>query len=72
MRLAVVFLSSVISGCAADCGPDWYQLGERDGRLGVQSQVELYAARCTGARPDEARYTEGYRVGFSQRPIPNW
>ena len=62
MRTAVVWCSLLVSGCAADCGPDWYQIGERDGRLGVQSQVDSYAAR----------YTEGYRAGFARRPIPNW
>lgn len=72
MRATVVSLSLVISGCAADCGPDWYQIGERDGRLGAQSQVEYYAARCGGARPDAARYAEGYRAGFARRPVPNW
>jgi hypothetical protein len=61
----------VLAGCAADCGPDWYQVGERDGRLGAQSQLENYAARC-GGRPDAARYAEGYRAGFAQRPIPTW
>jgi hypothetical protein len=72
MRAALLVVSLVISGCAADCGPDWYQVGERDGRLGVYSQVDYYAARCSGARPDAARYAEGYRAGFAQRPVPNW
>jgi hypothetical protein len=72
MRAALVLWSLLVSGCAADCGPDWYQIGERDGRLGAQSQVDYYAARCSGARPDAARYAEGYRAGFARRPIPNW
>jgi hypothetical protein len=72
MRLVIIACCLALPGCAADCGPDWYQVGERDGRLGAQSQVENYAARCGGARPDAARYAEGYRAGFAQRPIPNW
>jgi hypothetical protein len=72
MRLVIIACCLALSGCAADCGPDWYQVGERDGRLGAQSQVENYAARCGGARPDAARYAEGYRAGFAHRPVPNW
>ena len=67
----------MLSGCtgmtSADCGPDWYQIGQRDGRLGAQPQAERYAARCgAGGQPDAARYTEGYQAGFAQRPPPNW
>jgi hypothetical protein len=62
---------AALAGCTADCGQDWRQLGERDGRLGASSQLENYAARC-GTRPDAERYNEGYRAGFAQRPIPNW
>ena len=71
MRAALVSLSLILAGCAADCGPDWYQIGERDGRLGAQSQVAYYATRCGGGA-DAARYAEGYRAGFARRPIPNW
>ncbi|MCD6041771.1 MAG: hypothetical protein K0R40_1374 [Burkholderiales bacterium] len=60
-----------LAGCAADCGPDWYEIGSRDGRLGAQGQIENYARRC-GTAPDATRYAEGYRAGFAQRPIPNW
>jgi hypothetical protein len=66
-----LLLCLALSGCAADCGPDWYQVGERDGRIGVQSQAENYAARCS-SRPDAERYAEGYRAGFARRPVPNW
>ena len=72
---AIILLCLAVSGCAADCGPDWYEVGARDGRINAGSQVERYAGRC-GARPDEApqfeRYAEGYAAGFAQRPIPNW
>lgn len=67
--LAAVFLS----GCAAtaDCGPDWYSIGQRDGRINAGSQAERYAARCGGS-VDQARYAEGYAEGFSHRPTPSW
>ena len=70
-RLAALCLA--LSACASpsDCGPDWYQVGERDGRINAGSQVASYAARCS-SRPDEARYAEGYAAGFARRPIPNW
>jgi hypothetical protein len=71
MRTAVIFLSFVISGCAADCGGDWHEIGQRDGRLGAQSQSDSYAARC-GAAVDAERYAAGYRAGFAQRPAPSW
>jgi hypothetical protein len=56
---------------SADCTSDWQGLGQRDGRLGAQPQAEAYAARC-GGQADVARYTEGYRAGFQERPVPNW
>jgi hypothetical protein len=68
---AALLLCLALSGCASDCGPDWYEVGMRDGRINAGSQVERYAGRC-GARPDETRYAEGYSAGFAQRPIPNW
>jgi hypothetical protein len=65
----------VIAACAstADCSADAYQLGRRDGRLGagLEAQADIYGARC-GAPIDRARYTEGYRDGFRERPIPLW
>jgi hypothetical protein len=72
---SVIFVCLVVGGCAAgaDCGPDWYAIGQRDGRLGAQmdAQVASYATRCT-AQVDQARYAEGWRDGFSARPIPLW
>lgn len=60
-------------GCAsietADCGPDWYAVGQRDGILGAQPQEEIYARRC-GTPVDAARYREGWQDGFSRRPRP--
>lgn len=67
LQLCLLFLA----GCAADCGTDAYQLGERDGRINAGPQLANYAARCSPP-PDEARYTEGYRAGFALRPPPGW
>ena len=62
-----------LAGCAglkaADCGPDWFAIGQRDGVLGAQPQEETYARRCGGA-VDAARYREGWQDGFSRRPRP--
>jgi hypothetical protein len=61
-----------LAGCAgvgaADCGPDWYAVGQRDGILGAQPQEEIYAARCSSV--DAARYREGWQDGISRRPRP--
>lgn len=65
----------VMSGCAAthrlDCGPDWYATGQRDGRMNAGLQAQNYAARCA-VQVDAARYLEGYRAGFAERPLPSW
>ena len=66
----------MLGGCASagsDCGPDWYAVGQRDGRLGAQmeQQAAIYSARCS-AQVDQARYAEGWREGFRARPIPLW
>ena len=73
MRFLILFLLLIIGGCAvsaADCGPDWRAIGERDGVLGAQPQIERYAAKCGGVIPDAKRYDEGYRDGFGRRPRP--
>jgi len=62
----------LLAGCASagsDCGSDPYALGQRDGVLGAQMQQ--VGARC-GAQFDQGRYAEGWRAGFSSRPIPLW
>lgn len=69
--LALLALASCAGGGSSDCGPDWRSVGERDGRINAGSQAANYTARC--ATPvDAAAYEEGYRLGFSHRPIPNW
>jgi hypothetical protein len=69
-------ISTVLaSGCAgmsaAACSSvNWYDLGFRDARLRVQSQVELYAAQCErhGVKIDAARYDQGFREGRWEFP----
>lgn len=58
------------AGCAgtseAECrGANWYEVGYLDARFKLQSQVDLYAARCEryGVKVDAARYEEGLRQG---------
>ena len=73
MRTAAFLITLAVSGCAADCGGDWYEIGARDGRLGAESQLDNYAARCAGVKPDAARYAEGYSAGSAQRPrVPSF
>ena len=73
MRRLSMLAVLVLSGCAAtaDCGPDWFAIGQRDGRINAGSQAERYATRC-GGPVDRARYAEGYAEGFSHRPTPSW
>lgn len=66
-----------LAGCAgldaAQCrGANWQQLGERDGLMGLQPQIEQYAAQCAahGVTPQAASYAQGWRSGhadFSDR-----
>ena len=71
MRTAL--LAVMLAGCAGtDCGADWYAIGQRDGRLGAESQVESYAARCN-VQVDRSRYVEGWQAGAAMRPrVPSF
>ena len=72
MRPLAILAAALLAGCAAtaaDCGPDWRSVGERDGRIGAGMQHERYAARCN-TTVDVPAYAEGYRQGFSLRPPP--
>ena len=74
MKRTSLLAMLALAGCAGtsvDCGPDWLEIGRRDGRIGAGSQAERYAARC-GVPVDGERYAEGYREGFAQRPPPGW
>ena len=65
-KFAALAACALITGCATDCGGDWYEIGARDGRLGAD-QVESYAGRC-GGQVNRERYAEGRRAGFAMRP----
>jgi hypothetical protein len=67
MRTALVAVL-LCGGCATiDCGTvDWFETGQRDGRLGADSQADGYAARCPGI--DRARYEAGLQSGLAMRP----
>jgi hypothetical protein len=67
MKRLVTLGVVLLAGCAADCGPDWRALGQRDGRLGAGSQAASYAARCN-TTVDTAAYEQGYSEGFDMRP----
>jgi hypothetical protein len=72
--IAAVLAATLLAGCAtsaSDCGPDWYAIGQRDGRLGAVPQDQYYAARCA-APVDHAQYFSGWEVGYAQRPLPGW
>lgn len=70
---AIAAFPLLLSGCAAllaqDCAGDAYEIGRRDGRIGAYAQSERYRERC-GAGFDAARYTEGWRQGLYDRPLP--
>ena len=70
MRWSAVIGLLVLSGCAVgnDCAMNPFELGQRDGVLG-SNQGGRYASAC-GSTFDGARYTEGFRDGFSRRPPP--
>lgn len=72
-KTAAFAACALIAGCAGvDCGSDWYAVGQRDGRLGAESQAEAYAARC-GGNIDRARYQEGLQAGLAMRPrVPSF
>jgi hypothetical protein len=69
-KFLVVAFATITAGCAGlDCGSDWYATGQRDGRIGADSQIENYAARC-GGNVDRGRYASGLQSGLAMRPGP--
>ena len=77
--VAAILCCLALAGCAVgfgseECRADSHPIGERDGFLGAQPQLELYNERCrsSGAQPDAARYEEGWRAGFYRRPMLSW
>jgi len=72
--LLSTLVAAALGGCATaskDCSANWYETGQRDGRLGATPQADYYAARCAGA-VDRARYQSGWEDGYAQRPLPLW
>ena len=66
MRVIPV-LVLLCAGCATvDCNSNWFEIGQRDGRLGADSQVESYSGSCP--QVDRARYAEGHQAGLAMRP----
>ena len=72
-KTAALAACALVTGCAGvDCGSDWYSIGQRDGRIGAESQADGYAARCSG-QVDRARYQEGLQAGLAMRPrVPSF
>jgi hypothetical protein len=68
--LTTAALCLAANGCASlldtDCRSDWYYIGVRDGRAGVQPHADTYVAHCrpNGVEPDTRRYMEGWEAGF--------
>ena len=67
--LRVVFLLW-LGGCAAmtetACGSaNWYELGERDGLLGVPPRIDTYAYQCArqSLQVSSADYMNGWWIG---------
>lgn len=67
MKRMLLLGAAMLSGCAADCGPDWRAIGQRDGSLAAGSQVARYAGYCSTA-VDTAAYEQGYAEGLAMRP----
>jgi hypothetical protein len=75
VKSALMISAALVAGCAgmsaAECSSvNWYDLGFRDARLRVQTQVDLYAAQCErhGGKIDAARYDQGFREGRWEFP----
>jgi hypothetical protein len=70
--LAAAWVAASLGCAGLDCGSDWYAIGQRDGRIGAESQAERYAAQC-GGKMDRARYAEGLQAGAAMRPrVPSF
>jgi Protein of unknown function (DUF2799) len=70
LRISALVAVCALYGCAGmsepDCrGANWYEVGYRDARYKLQSQVDIYAAQCSrhGVQIDAARYDQGLRQG---------
>lgn len=70
LRTSALLVIFSLHGCAGmsdvECrGANWYDVGYRDARYKLQSQVDIYAAQCArhGVQIDAARYDQGLRQG---------
>ena len=70
LRISALLAVFALHGCAGmndvECrGANWYDVGYRDARYKLQSQVEIYTAQCArhGVQIDAARYDQGLRQG---------
>ena len=70
LRISALILAAASCGCAglsdAECrGANWYDVGYRDARYKLQSQLDIYATQCArhGVQIDAARYDQGLRQG---------
>jgi hypothetical protein len=73
MRLLLPFCIA-LAGCSAmtesECrSTDWYERGRLDARVyAIQPAISQYARQCApyGVQAAEARYMEGWRVGYGE------
>jgi len=70
LRTSALLVIFALHGCAGmsdvECRrANWYDVGYRDARYKLQSQVEIYAAQCAphGVQIDAASYEQGLRQG---------
>ena len=70
MRTPLVVLILLLGGCAAmtesACrGANWYQLGERDGLIGIPPRIDTYAYQCSrqNLQVSTADYMNGWWIG---------
>ncbi|HWI39322.1 MAG TPA: hypothetical protein VNU64_22925 [Burkholderiales bacterium] len=64
-----ISLLAASAACASGGTTDWYDIGARDGRLGVWPQDEYLQSRFSTPR-DRELYLRGWDAGFAQRPGP--
>ena len=67
LAAACVAMNCSCAAFSPDCAQNWYESGERHGRLGIQPWDVQYAAAC-GERFDRLRYASGWQAGSSARP----
>jgi len=70
MRYLSLVLIVLVGGCAgmsqsACGGSNWYDLGERDGLIGVPPRIDTYAYQCSrqSVQVSAADYMNGWWMG---------